>query len=155
MTTCGCEWTYLWFWSLFAFICCRYIYMNCLWCLLWTMCDACNVYLSGVRYTWPNNKNREYMVALPSVTLGKEAFCRVPGLKHLAKCTRGKNLCILGLKWLLCWMSALWHSTKKLTFVRSRPVFAECPVFDTRQRWQVCRVPEIWHSVNQPGLSGS
>ena len=130
-------------------MCCRYIYMNCLWCLLWTMCDACNVYLSGVCYTWPNNKNMEYMVALPSVTLVKEAFCRVPGLKHSAKWTRSKILCILGLKWLLYQVSVL----KKPTFIRSGPVFAECLVFDTQQRWQVCRVPGIWHSAKMAGLS--
>ena len=33
--------------------------------------------------------------------------------------------------------------SKAPTFVRSGPVFAECPVFDTRQRWQVCLVPGI------------
>ena len=33
--------------------------------------------------------------------------------------------------------------SKAPTFVRSGPVFAECPVFDTRQRIQVCRVSAI------------
>ena len=130
-------------------MCCRYIYMNCLWCLLWTMCDACNVYLSGVRYTWTNHKNRKYMVTLPSVTLSKEAFCRVSGLKHSAKCTSGKLLCILGLKWHLCRVSALWHSAKKPKFYVFWDVFVECLVFDTRQRTKVCRVPEMWHSAKE------
>ena len=47
-------------------------------------------------------------------------------------------------------MSALWHSAKKPTFVCSGPVFAECPVFDTRRRIQVCRVSGPGHSAKVP-----
>ena len=147
---------YLWLWmNLFVilkFICIYalpiYLYelpvmpiVNYLW---WMWClFECGTWL------WPNLINWLFVAALPSVTLGKEAFCRVPGLKHSAKCTRGKIMCILGLKWLLYWVSALWHSAKKPKFCAFWDMFAECLVFDTRQRTKVCRVPVTWHTTNE------
>ena len=95
-----------------------------MWCLF-----ECGTWL------WPNLINWLFVVALPSITLGKEAFCRVPGLKHSAKCTRGKMLCVLGLKWLLCRVSALWHSARKPKFYAFWDGFAECLECDTWQRW--------------------
>ena len=106
-------------------------------------------------------------VALPSVTLGKSPICRVPWKYTRQRGTHGKNLCFLGLKWLLCWVSALWHLTKKPTLVCYGPAFAECIKVDTRQRRKLYRVPESlthgkrrnlcrvsrsWHSTTEEAL---
>ena len=138
---------------------CRYIYINCLWCLLWIMCDAYHVYLSGVRYTWPNNKNREYMVSLPSgllpsarvKTLGKantwqisvHSETKMTSLPSVYAVTLGKeaNICTFWAS--LCRVSSIWHSTKK-TGLPSAPdltlgkegMVTECQILDTWQRSQ-------------------
>ena len=168
MTTCD----YLWLWMnlvILKFICIYVLsiylyelpvmpivnYPWWMWCLF-----ECGTWL------WPNLINWLYVVALPSVTLGKEAFCRVSGLKHSAKWTRGKILCILGLKWLLCRVSALWHSAKKPNSMHSGMClssawilthgkgssFDECRHFDTQQKKSLCRVPALWHTAKKQGL---
>ena len=75
-------------WILFAFVvvnestCNSEVYLHL--CVvdisIWTVYDAyCELcVMSGVRYMCPYNKNGKYMVALPSVILGKETFYRVP-----------------------------------------------------------------------------
>ena len=157
-------------------MCCRYIYMKCLWCLLWTMCDAYNVYLSGVRYTSSDHKNRKYMVTLPSVTLDKEAFCRVPRLKH--ECYTWQRGILLSARVKTLGKVDTWqnfvHSRTKMASLSSVcamtlgkeakilcilglkwllcRVFAGCLVFDTRQRTKVCRVPGIWYTAKDEDL---
>ena len=75
-------------------------------------------------------------------------------------------MCFLGLKWLLCRVFALWHSTKKpILYILGQSLpsvqyltldkddrFAECPGFDTRQRRHVCLVSDIGHSANNSSL---
>ena len=114
LCTCDSEvYLHLWLWSSFASVMWSiYLYelpmmpiVNYLW-WMWYLFE-CGTWL------WPNQINWLYVVALPSVTLGKRAICQVPWKIHSATRTRGKNMCILGLKWLLCRVSALWHSAKK------------------------------------------
>ena len=57
--------------------------------------------------------------------IGKEAFYRVPGLKHSTKCTRGKILCILGLKWLCLPSVCAMTLGKEAKILCHEEVFAE------------------------------
>ena len=118
--------------------------MNCLWCLLWTMCDACNVYFSGVRYTWQRG-------LLPSArvkTLGKantwqismHSGTKMASLSSVCAVTLGKeaNICTFWSN--LCRVSSIWHSTKKAGLLSVRDLtlgkegrFAECQVQETQQ----------------------
>ena len=141
---------YLWLWMnllvILKFICINvlsiYLYelpvmpiVNYLW---WMWClFECDMWL------WPNQINWLYVAALLSVTLGKRTICWVSWIIHSAKWTRGKILCILGLKWLVCRVSALWHLAKKPNYVDFGTVFAECPYFDTRQKESLCRVSPL------------
>ena len=136
-----------------------YLYLCVVDISIWTANDAyCELCVMPAMFIWVGYVIRAQTIKLEIYGRFAECYTRQRDLlpsakvKHSAKRTRGQNLCILGLKWHLCWVFVLWHSAKKRTFVRSGLVFAECPVFDTRQRRQVCRVPEIWHSANQPGL---
>jgi len=85
VTTRGCEWvvtTICGLWSLFASMCCRYIY-------IWIACDVyCELSVMFIwMWSWlsPNQINWLFVASLPSVTLGKEAFSWVPAVNHLAK----------------------------------------------------------------------
>ena len=123
---------------------------------IWTACDVyCELSLMDVMFIWM------WYVAVTEpnklIICGSFAECntRQRGLlpssrvKTLGKCTRGKILCILGLKWLLCRVSALWNSAKKPKFHAFWDVFAECVECDTRQRWKLCRVPGLWHTAKE------
>ena len=146
---------YLWFWSLFAFVIVKFICIcDVVDISIWTACDAyCELSVMDVMFIW-----MWYVAATEPnklIIYGSFAECntRQRGLlpssrvKTLGKCTRGKILCILGLKWLLCRVSALWHSAKKPTLVRSGPAFAECLRVDTRQRRKLCRVQVVWQTA--------
>ena len=98
--------------------------------LLWIVMVYCE--LRGVCYTWQISK-KGVLVALPSVTLGKERSCRVSRQN-----TRRKH------HFLLFWEPSL----------SSGSGFAECILMDTRQSDHkstrcalVCRVYLAWHSA--------
>ena len=93
-------------------------------------------------YTW----QKGYLSSAMKNTLGKvdtwqnsvHSGTKMPSLPSVCAMTLGKEakiLCILGLKWLLC------------------RVFAECLVFNTRQRTKVCRVPGILHTAKEEALT--
>ena len=172
---------HLWLWSSFASVMWSiYLYelpmmpiVNYLW---WMWClFECGTWL------WPNLINWLFVAALPSVTLDKEDFCRVPGVKHSAKWTRGKNyvhsmtkmaslpsVCPMTLGkeakfygfWNgLCRVPILWHTAKGVTLPSApslthgkKASFAECSEFDTRQMGQICRGPKLWHTTNRQAL---
>ena len=101
---------YLWFYLfLLLWIICDYLWLRMsydyyLWILKFTCIYVLLIYLyelpvmSIVNYLWwmwclfecgtwlwPNQINWLFVASLPSVTLGKEPFCRVPGVNHSAK----------------------------------------------------------------------
>ena len=137
--------------------------MNYLW---WMWClFECGTWL------WPNQINWLYVVALPSVTLGKRDICRVPWKIHSAKrdtwqksmhsgtkmaslssvcamtLSKEANICTLWAS--VCRVSIIWHSTNKAGLLSVRYLtldkeggLSSVPEFDTRQRRQLCQVSQ-------------
>ena len=87
--TCDYSWLwmscdyYLW---IMKFIC---IYVLSIYIYIWIACDVyCELSVMFIwMWSWlsPNQINWLFVASLPSVTLGKEAFCRVPAVNHSAK----------------------------------------------------------------------
>ena len=159
VTTRGCEWvvtTICGLWSLFASMCCRYIYMNCLWCLLWTICD---VYLNVVVVVTEPNKliicgifaecNTRERGFLPSASckpLGKvdtwqnsvHPGTKMASLPSVCPMTLGKEAKFYGFWNGLCRVPILWHTAK-------RSHFAECPLFDMAKRPALPSIHTLTH----------
>ena len=145
-------------------------YLWWMWCLF-----ECGTWL------WPKQINWLFVAALPSVTLGKRAICRVPWKIHSAKRDKWQKSVNSGTKmpslssvcavtldkeanictfWAsLCRVSSIWHSTKMTSLPSVRDLtlskdsrLVECPGFDTWQIRHVCRVSDIGHSAKNSGL---
>ena len=85
--------------------CGPYIYMNCLWCLLWTICDGCDVYLNVVHGC---DRTKKLIIC------GSFAECYTRQKSYLPSTMKNTlDKADTWLKWLLCRVSALWHSAKK------------------------------------------
>ena len=93
--------------------------------LLWIVMVYCE--LRGVRYTWQISKKGGVLVALPSVTLGKERSCRVSRQN-----TRRRGHFLLS-GYLLCRVYSNGHSVKVI--IKS----GRCAL--------VCQVYWAWHSA--------
>jgi hypothetical protein len=121
---------------------------------LWCICDIFCL------FGW-NSKNKLrwcILVTLPSVTLGKEVLCRVPGSYHSAEKQHlgtGKaslpSAVALTLGKEASFVECLQeHSTKKLTKGPAGRPFAEYRLVDTRQRGYLFAECIRWHSAKAP-----